>query len=397
MKSATITTPSIYSLSKRAFQIGLAFAWVSTFVSQSIVAEESTKVGTMKIDRSDFGALPTGEKVTLFTITNSRGHSIQMIDFGAILVSVNVPGRSGELANVTAGFTTLEGYLNRHPYFGATIGRFANRIAKGKFVIGENTYTLATNNGPNHLHGGLIGFDKLMWNVEEIHESDRVGLKFTLTSPDGQEGFPGTLKTTATYAWDDNDLLTIRFTATTDKPTHLNLTNHMYMNLAGPATGPASGKVVDHQLTLSCDQYVPTDETSIPLGHLATVEGTPFDFRSAHKIGERIAQVTATSGYDHCFVVNGAAGELRACATAVEPKSGRALELKTTQPGVQFYTGNFLQGTADSAFLKQHEAFCLETQHYPDSPNQPSFPSTLLLPDNTFDETTTIRFYVVPE
>jgi len=407
MKIATITNP-FHLITKRALLIGLTCLVVtgphtiiltpdSPLVAKCYAEEESKKVESMAVARSDFGMLPTGEKVTLYTVTNSRGHSIQMTDFGAIIVSINVPGRSGELTNVTAGFTTLDGYINRHPYFGATVGRFANRIAKGKFSIGENNYVLATNNGPNHLHGGLVGFDKLMWTVEEVRDTESISLKFHLTSPEGQEGYPGTLNTTATYIWDNNDQLTIRFTATTDKPTHLNLTNHMYLNLGGTAAGASVAKVLDHLLTLNCDQYIPIDETSIPFGQLAAVEGTPFDFRVAHTIGERIGQVAATSGYDHCFVVNGAAGQLRDCATVVDPKSGRAFELKTTQPGVQFYTGNFLQGTADGAFLKQHEAFCLETQHFPDSPNQPTFPSTLLLPEQTFDQTTSIRFYVVPE
>ena len=373
--------------------------------SQCMAAEQSKKVGNMNLDRSDFGKLPTGEKVTLFTLTNSRGHSIQMIDYGAILVSINVPDQSGELKNVTAGFQKLDGYLNRHPYFGATVGRYANRIAKGKFTIGDSVYSLATNNGANHLHGGVIGFDKLMWTAEEVQGAESIGLKFQLTSPDGQEGYPGTLKTTALYTWDNNDQLTIQFTAETDKATHVNLTSHMYLNLAGLATGPATGsatspalsKITDHKLTLNCDQYIPIDDTSIPIGHLESVNGTPFDFRKSYKIGDRIDQVSATSGYDHCFVVNGKAGELRDCAKAVDPKSGRAFELKTTQPGVQLYTGNFLQGTESGAFLKQHEAFCLETQHFPDSPNQKSFPSTLLLPGQSFQETTTIRFFTVPE
>jgi aldose 1-epimerase len=359
--------------------------------------DQSKKVGTMNLDRADFGKLPSGEKVTLFTLTNTRGHSIQMIDYGAILVSVNVPDRNGELKNVTAGFQKLDGYLNRHPYFGASVGRYANRIAKGKFTIGDADYSLATNNGPNHLHGGVVGFDKLMWSAEEVRGPESIGLKFQLTSPDGQEGYPGTLETTATYTWDNNDQLTIQFSAKTDKPTHVNLTNHMYLNLAGPATGAGSGKITDHLLTLNCDSYIPVDDTSIPIGNLESVVGTSFDFRTEHKIGERIDRVPGASGYDHCFVINGKAGELRGCAKAVDPKSGRALELMTTQPGVQLYTGNFLQGTESGAFLKQHEAFCLETQHFPDSPNQKSFPSTLLVPGENFQETTTIRFFTVPE
>jgi aldose 1-epimerase len=373
------------------------FTFQTKASNQCMAAEQSKKVGAMTLDRSDFGNLPTGEKVTLFTLTNTRGHSIQMIDYGAILVSVNVPDRNGELKNVTAGFQKLDGYVNRHPYFGATVGRFANRIAKGKFSIGDNVYTLATNNGPNHLHGGVVGFDKLMWTVEEARNTDSIGLKFQLTSPDGQEGYPGTLNTTALYTWDNNDQLTIKLTAETDKATHVNLTNHMYLNLAGPATGTGSGKITDHELTLNCDQFIPVDDTSIPIGHLESVAGTAFDFRKMHKIGERIEQVPGSPGYDHCYVVNGKAGELRDCAKVVDPKSGRAFELKTTQPGVQLYTGNFLQGTEAGAFLKKHEAFCLETQHFPDSPNQKSFPSTLLMPGEKFQETTTIRFYTVPE
>ena len=344
----------------------------------------------MAIDKKPFGKTPDGKSVTLYTLTNDAGNTVELIDYGAIVVSINVPDKAGKKTNVTAGFSSLDGYLQRHPYFGATVGRFCNRIAKGKFSLDGKTYTLATNNGPNHLHGGEIGFDKKMWQVVETNTQGSVGLKFTYVSPDGEEGYPGTLTTVAEYRWDNNNCLTLDLSATTDKSTVLNLTNHAYFNLGGAG----SGTIHNHELTLACDQYLPVDADMIPTGVLAGVQGTPLDFTTAHKIGERIGQLKATNGYDHCFVVFGKAGELRWTARVVDPASGRKMEIKTTQPGVQLYTGNFLDGGPGNAGYKTHEAFCLETQHFPDSPNQASFPSTVLKAGDKFHQVTTFTFGV---
>lgn len=344
----------------------------------------------LQCTQSEFGKLPDGTPIRLFTLTNQSGARVQLSNYGAILVSIEVPDRDGHLANVTAGFSSLDGYLERHPYFGATVGRYCNRIAKGRFVLDGKEYSLAINNGPNHLHGGEIGFDKKVWSAEELKTEGAVGVRFRLTSPDGEEGYPGTLQVIADYLWDNQSTLTLKLEATTDKPTVLNLTNHAYFNL----TGDAKNKIDDHRLQLASNQYLLIDSDMIPTGVFANVSGTPLDFRQPHAIGDRIGQLTATSGYDHCFVVEGKAGELRPCARVVDPRSGRAMEMLTTQVGVQFYSGNFLNGSPANAGYAQHHAFCLETQHYPDSPNHPDFPTTVLLPEQKFSETTTFRFFV---
>ena len=345
----------------------------------------------MQIESAPYGKTTDGQSVTLYTLTNANGNTVQMIDYGAIVVSINVPDRTGKKTNVTAGFSSIDDYLKRHPYFGATVGRFCNRIAKGSFSLDGKSYSLAVNNGPNHLHGGLVGFDKLMWKVAEVKSDTNVGLKFSLVSPDGQEGYPGKLTVSPEYTWDNDNKLSIKFSASTDKATHVNLTNHAYFNLSGAN----SGTVYKHELTLPCSKYLPVNADMIPLGQLSSVANTPLDFTSKHTIGERIAELKDTNGYDHCFVVDGAAGKLRPAASVVDPASGRTMEVMTTQPGIQLYSGNFLDGTADNAGFKRHEAFCLETQHFPDSPNQATFPTTLLKPGQTFEETTTYKFGVV--
>jgi aldose 1-epimerase len=367
---------------------GAGFAALALVAGNVVSAVESSLTTPMTIDKKPFGKTADGKSVTLYTLSNDQGNTVELIDYGAIVVSINVPDRAGKRTNVTAGFSAIDGYLQRHPYFGATVGRFCNRIAKGKFTLDGKTYPLAVNNGPNHLHGGEVGFDKRMWQVAEVRGENSVGLKFTYVSPDGEEGFPGTLTTVAEYRWDNNNCLTLDLQATTDKPTVLNLTNHAYFNLGGAG----SGTIHQHELTLACDQYLPVDENMIPTGVLAPVAGTALDFTSTHKIGERISQLKETNGYDHCFVVRGKAGELREAAKVVDPASGRTMAIKTTQPGIQLYTGNFLDGTAGNAGYKTHEAFCLETQHYPDSPNQSSFPTTVLRPGEKFHQVTTFTF-----
>lgn len=333
----------------------------------------------MPIQRAPFGSTPDGQPVTLFTVSNQRGHSISLIDYGAILVTVNVPDRAGNIANVNLGFPSMSGYLTRHPYFGATVGRFCNRIAHGKFTLDGKSYTLATNNGPCHLHGGIEGFDRLMWRAQELAD----GIQFDLLSPDGQEGYPGNLQVTTVYRWNDQNQLTIGFTATTDMPTVLNLTNHAYWNLRGVG----KGNVLGHRLKLNCDRYLAVDPTLIPTGEIVSVEGTGLDFRGWHSIGERIAEFPGTKGYDHCYVVNGQPPALRPAGRVEEPDSGRVMEVSTTQPGMQLYTGNHLSGE-----FQQHAGFCLETQHFPDAPNKPQFPTTRLDPGQTFSQTTIYGF-----
>jgi len=344
----------------------------------------------MKIDNKLFGKTLDGQQVTLYTMTNASGNSVEMIDYGAIVVSINVPDRTGKKINVTAGFSSIDGYLQRHPYFGSTVGRYCNRIAKGKFSIDGKTYSLAVNNGPNHLHGGVVGFDKLMWKVTETKSDASVGLVFSLVSPDGQEGYPGNLSVVSEYTWSNDNKLTIRFSATSDKPTPVNLTNHTYFNLSGAG----SGNIYKHELMLACDTALTIDPDMIPTGELKPVSGGPLDFTTSRPIGNRIYDLRETNGFDHCFVVNGQPGTLRAAAKVTDPSSGRTMSVETTQPGIQLYSGNFLDGTPGNAGFKQHEAFCLETQHFPDSPNQASFPTTILKPGQTFEQRTTYAFGV---
>lgn len=350
-------------------------------------AAKTTVEGEPRLTEQPYGTSPAGE-VTKFTIVNAQGMSISLIDYGATLISVKTPDKDGKVAEITQGFPTIDGYAQRHPYFGSTVGRFCNRIAKGKFSIDGKEYALAVNNGPNHLHGGEKGFDQKLWKAEPFETKDEAGVKFTYVSPDGEEGYPGELTATATYSLNDQNGLKMVFEATTDAPTHVNLTNHAYWNLAGAG----SGKVLDHELTIAAEQYLPVDETSIPTGELANVANTPFDFTSPKKIGADLEQLTNDpKGYDHCFVLE-ASDELHPCAIVVEPTSGRVMEIQTTQPGVQFYTGNYLDGSEGNGGFTQQQAFCLETQHFPDAPNQPKFGSTLLKPGETFRQTTVHRF-----
>lgn len=377
---------NIFRIPKKA--VALVCLAFSTFLFT--INNASSNDFKMKIESAPYGKTTDGNSVTLYTLTNSLGNTVQMIDYGAIVVSINVPDRSGNKTNVTAGFPSLDGYLQRHPYFGSTVGRFCNRIAKGGFSIKGKPYSLAINNGPNHLHGGVIGFDKLMWSAVQVKSESSVGLVFSLVSPDMQEGYPGNLRVSAEYNWDNDNKLSIRFNATTDQATHLNLTNHAYFNLSGAK----SGTIYKHELSLPCSKFLPVDENMIPTGVLSSVANTPLDFTGKRLLGDRIADLKETKGYDHCYVVDGPAGKLRAAGFVKDPASGRTMEVMTTQPGIQLYTGNFLSGEADNSGFKQHEAFCLETQHFPDSPNQPSFPSTLLEPGQKFDETTTYKFGV---
>lgn len=345
----------------------------------------------MSIEKTSFGKTEDGQEIDLYTCTNKNGLIVKLTNYGAIVVSVETPDRDGKLANITLGFDKLDGYLQRHPYFGSTVGRYCNRIAKGKFTLDGKEYTLATNNGENHLHGGDAGFDKQVWNAEQVETDNGVGVKFIRRSPDGEEGYPGNLDVTATYTLTNDNELQMEFTATTDKATPCNLTNHNYWNLAGAGSGTNE----NHELQLESDKYLPVDDGLIPTGELADVKGTPLDFSSPHKIGERLKEIDADPvGYDHCYALRSQDGSLALAARVKEPNSGRVMEIYTTQPGIQLYSGNFLDGTESGGGFNQYGAFCLETQHYPDSPNQPEFPTTILKPGETYKQTTVHKFSV---
>lgn len=346
-----------------------------------------------KVNFRPFGQTPSGETAYLYTLTNSKGMEAAISTYGGVVVSLKVPDRTGTPGDVVLGFDNLEGYLKPNPYFGAIVGRYGNRIAHGKFTLDGVEYTLARNNGENSLHGGIRGFDKRIWTVAHAN-GQSVELKYL--SKDGEEGFPGNLSTTVTYTLTDNNELRIDYSATTDKNTILNLTNHSYFNLAGQG----NGDVLGHQVTIFADRFTPVNKTMIPTGELLNVQGTPFDFRQPHAIGERINsnddQLVLGRGYDHNFVLNRAADSgLELAARVSEPITGRVLEVLTTEPGVQFYTANFLDGTLTGKGGKVYgprSAFCLETQHFPDSPNKPDFPSVVLKPGEHYQTTTVYRF-----
>ena len=344
----------------------------------------------MSIETSVFGTTNDGRQVTRYRLANSGGASLSVMSFGATLLEVQVPDKTGNLANVNWCFDKLDPYVNGHPYFGSTVGRFCNRIGNAKFTIDDKQHNLTVNHGEHILHGGIANFSYQLWNAEPFEEADRCGVRFRLESPDGHEGFPGCLNVVTEYSWNERCELTIAFTATTDAPTHVNLTNHSYWNLAGVGSGTA----LDHEATIYADELLDVDGDLIPTGKLNSVEGTVFDFREPRAFRQNVHDLPATKGYDHCFVVKGIAGELRPAARVIDPSSGRVLEIETTQPGMQLYTANHLPGDAGSAGAGGHDAFCLETQHYPDAPNKPSFPSTLLRPGDTLAEKTVHRFSV---
>ncbi|HMF61052.1 MAG TPA: aldose epimerase family protein [Vicinamibacterales bacterium] len=347
------------------------------------------------VSHAAFGKTKDGKVVDLYTMTNSHGVEVRAMTYGGIITSIRVPDRTGAMADVVLGFDTLDGYLADPPYFGAIVGRYGNRIAKGQFTLDGRTYKLATNNGPNHLHGGVRGFDKMVWTARPVESADGAGVTLTRMSPDGEEGYPGNLNTTVTYTLTDRNELIVRYQATADKATPVNLTQHTYFNLAG------GGDILGHELTLNADRYTPVDATLIPTGELAPVQGTPFDFRRRTAIGARIKQddpqLKNGNGYDHNWVLNRTGTGLQLAARVVEPKTGRTLEVTTTEPGVQFYSGNFLDGTIKGkggVVYNFRNGLCLETQHFPDSPNHPSFPTTVLKPGDTYSSQTVFTFGV---
>ncbi len=352
--------------------------------------------GKPAVSRAPFGRTPDGTAVESFTLRNAHGIEVRAITYGAVIVSLRVPDRAGRLDDIVLGHDDLAGYLRQPSYFGAVVGRYGNRIAKGRFTLDGKTYMLATNNGPNHLHGGVKGFDKVVWKGEPASTPDGASVTFRYTSPDGEEGYPGTLSARVTYTLTDRDELRFEYAATTDKPTVVNLTQHSYFNLTGGKTD-----ILGHQLTLDADRFTPVDATLIPLGPLTPVEGTPFDFRKPTAVGAHISQddeqLHRGGGYDHNFVVNRTGEGLVHAARLVDPVSGRTLDVQTTEPGVQFYSGNFLDGTVTGKggiVYKKRWALCLETQHFPDSPNQPTFPSTVLRPGQEYRSKTILVFGV---
>ena len=346
----------------------------------------------MTIHKRPFGTTPEGAAADLYLLTAAPDFKATITNFGGILVSLWAPDRNGNVADLVLGFDDVTGYAGKHPYFGAVVGRYGNRIAGGQFTLDGKTATLAKNDGPNHLHGGLRGFDKALWNAEPIMRDDAVGLKLTQTSPDVDEGYPGALSCTVTYWLTLAKTLEIEYTAVTDAPTHVNLTNHSYFNLKGHN----GGDILGHEMTLFADRFTPVDETLIPTGELLSVEGTPFDFRTAATIGARIntqdEQLLRGKGYDHNFVLDAEAkGKFIQAARVHEPQTGRVVEVWTTEPGVQFYCGNFLDGSnigKGGAVYNHRNGFCLETQHFPDSPNQKGFPSTVLRPGQIYHSQT---------
>jgi aldose 1-epimerase len=361
----------------------------------SLWAGASTTEAKPTIEKQAFGKTADGTPVDLYTLTNDKGLEAKITTYGGIIVSLKVPDRNGMLGDVVLGYGALEGYLKDNPYFGALIGRYANRIAKGRFTLDDIKYQLAQNNGENHLHGGVVGFDKVTWKAKELTSKNGVGLHLTYISHDGEEGYPGKLPVTVVYALTNKNELRIDYSATTDEKTIVNLTNHSYFNLAGAGMGDVLG----HELMLNAVEFTPVDKDLIPTGEITPVKGTPMDFTKPTRIGARInekyKQLIFGLGYDHNWVLSGSNGKLALAARVFEATTGRIMEVYTTEPGMQFYSGNFLDGTItgkDGRVYYKRYGFCLEAQHFPDSPNKPNFPSTVLYPNQEYRQTTIYKF-----
>ena len=404
----------------RAWRTLLAFMAMAmlatTFGAVTSLAQSTPDAATPEVATPSVGATPAadapdipsitfgtigGEDVTLWTLTNAAGMEVKIMNYGGIVQSIRVPDRNGNFTNVALGFDNLGDYVEMNPFFGTITGRYANRIANGTFELEGETYTLPINNDPNTLHGGEMGFDKFIWDTIPVQTDEGIGLQMSRLSPDGEEGFPGNLEVTVTYVLTENNELRIDYLATTDAPTVVNLTNHSYFNLAGEG----SGNILDHELMLNADNYTPVDETLIPTGVIEPVADTPMDFTTDEEIGARIRnanfeQLLIGRGYDHNYVLNRPSPDdasLILAARVHEPTTGRTMTIQTTEPGIQFYSGNFLDGTLvgpSGQMYRQGDGFALETQHFPDSPNQPDFPSTTLMPGDEYVSTTIYGFAV---
>jgi aldose 1-epimerase len=361
----------------------------------ALSAPAGLAAGASKVEKLPFGSAG-GKPVDLYVLTDSGGMVAKIMTYGATVTELDTPDRNGDMDDVVLGFPSLEGYLGKEPYFGAIVGRVGNRIAKGRFTLNGKDYQLATNDGPNHLHGGRRGFDKVVWDAQVV-PGDAPSVRFSYLSRDGEEGYPGNCSVTVVYTIANSNELRIDYTVTTDKDTPVNVTNHSYFNLGGPE----KGDILGHVLTLNADRYTVVDSTLIPTGELRSVEGTPMDFRLPTPIGARIKEVGGNPvGYDHNWVVNGGGGRLGLVATVFEPKSGRAMEVSSTEPGVQFYSGNFLDGTLTGkkdVTYKQYWGLALETQHFPDAINHPNFQTDVLKAGDTYRSTTIYRFSVRPK
>lgn len=371
------------------YVVSCLFIFLCVFECSKVEAPKLT------IEKQPFGKMEDGTEINLYSLTNANGVKVSITNYGGIITSIIAPDKDGKPGDVVLGYDNLDQYVKNNPYFGCIVGRYGNRIAKGKFELNGESYTLAINNAPNHLHGGLKGFDKVVWQAKEIKTDDVVGVELSYLSKDGEEGYPGNLSSVVCYTLTISNELKIDYQATTDKTTVVNLTNHTYFNLKDAGASP----ILDHELMLDADYITPVDNTLIPTGELQPVEGTPFDFKNLTKIGARIEdddeQIKFGMGYDHNFVINGTAGELRLAGKVVESTTGRVMEIWTTEPGVQFYSGNFLNGSItgkNGTVYPFRHGFCLETQHFPDTPNQPEFPTTTLEPGEKYQTTTIYKF-----
>ena len=377
-----------------AITIAVSVRWMIALIGVLSLSNGPSGNGSM-MKKDFYGKLKDGTSVDIYTLSNAHGMEVRITNYGGIVVSLRVPDKAGKIDDVVLGYDSLSEYETDNPYFGSLVGRYGNRIAKGKFVLDGKEYRLATNNGVNHLHGGKKGFDKVVWEARDVTDPDGPSILLTYVSRDGEEGYPGTLTVNVTYTLTNRNELKIRYSATTDKPTVVNLTHHSYFNLAGAG----NRDILSHELMIAADRFTPVDSTLIPTGVLEEVNGTPMDFRISTPIGKRIdandPQLKIAGGYDHNFVLNDFSDSLHLAAWVTEHQSGRTMEVWTTQPGLQFYSGNFLDGHnigKGGKPYKHRYGFCLETQHFPDSPNKPNFPSVMLYPGKVLSSTTVYRF-----
>jgi aldose 1-epimerase len=356
-----------------------------------LLALATAPLAAAGVNKASFGAVG-GKQVDIYTLTNANGMVAKIMTYGAIVTELDTPDRNGKLDDVVLGFDSLEGYLQKEPYFGAIVGRVGNRIANGRFTLNGKAYQLAKNDGKNHLHGGLKGFDKVVWDAKIVSVATGTAVEFSYLSKDGEEGYPGNCSVKVVYGLTNSNELTISYTVTTDQDTPVNVTNHSYFNLGGPE----NGSILDHSILIDADRYTPVNSGLIPTGELKSVAGTPMDFRQSTRIGEHIKEVGGNPvGYDHNYVINGGGGTLSPVATVYEPKSGRVMDVTSTEPGVQFYSGNFLDGTLTGkkgVVYNQYWGLALETQHFPDTPNQPNFPTDILKAGQTYNSETVYRF-----